>query len=614
MWLSNAATGGFTSVNTGTNTCGYGLLNGDFNGDGKTDILWLSYGSGGVNLALWLSNGDGTFTVTTTNVPSNITASSCWTPKLADFNGDGRTDILWDQEHCNYRDQSSIARQLWLNNGDGTFTVVANLAGLDGQYTESNGYGWVMQIADLNGDGKADIFWNYELGFYRTSGGLRKAWLSNGDGTFKVIDNLGGLDGSYTTCGADPNTGIAYSWIPSVGATDFNGDGKADIFWNCVDDHFESQGARVLWISKGDGTFEVISNLAGQDGNYVSTGYGAFQGWVPHIADLNGDSKVDIFWDYVDPAGESLGTRKAWLSNGDGSFTILDNFGGLDGTFTSNYQASNNHVGWLPSLPTDFNGDGKSDIFWSYKANNIGIRSTALWTTDGIVPDLLSNITTGLGATTTVSYDTLSHGAPYSKDNTASYPVVDFMGPLSVVTRVDAPAMTAASPGAVYTTTYNYAGAKVDLSGRGFLGFRQITATDLQTNIVQTTSYRQDFPFVGSVASQTRSVGSVTIGQVTNTYLFANSSGAAAISAPSSANAPYVASLQSSTTTGSDLDGSVLPTVTTSYQYDRYGNPTQVVVSTSDGFSKTTTNTYTNDATNWFLGLLTGATVTSTTP
>jgi hypothetical protein len=38
------------------------------------------------------------------------------------------------------------------------------------------------------------------------------------------------------------------------------------------------------------------------------------------------------------------------------------------------------------------------------------------------------------------------------------------------------------------------------------------------------------------------------------------------------------------------------------------------VVSTPDGFSKTTTNTYTNDATNWYLGRLTGATVTSTTP
>jgi len=42
--------------------------------------------------------------------------------------------------------------------------------------------------------------------------------------------------------------------------------------------------------------------------------------------------------------------------------------------------------------------------------------------------------------------------------------------------------------------------------------------------------------------------------------------------------------------------------------------PSQIVVSTPDGYSKTTTNTYTNDATNWYLGRLTGASVTSTTP
>jgi hypothetical protein len=64
----------------------------------------------------------------------------------------------------------------------------------------------------------------------------------------------------------------------------------------------------------------------------------------------------------------------------------------------------------------------------------------------------------------------------------------------------------------------------------------------------------------------------------------------------------------------SDLDGSVLPSSTTTYQYDSFSNPTQIVTSTSDGFSKTTANTYTNDTANWYLGRLNNATVTSTTP
>ena len=54
--------------------------------------------------------------------------------------------------------------------------------------------------------------------------------------------------------------------------------------------------------------------------------------------------------------------------------------------------------------------------------------------------------------------------------------------------------------------------------------------------------------------------------------------------------------------------------MTSSYQYDAFGNATQVTVAASDGSSKTTTNTYTNDAVNWLLGRLTAATVTSQIP
>jgi len=51
-----------------------------------------------------------------------------------------------------------------------------------------------------------------------------------------------------------------------------------------------------------------------------------------------------------------------------------------------------------------------------------------------------------------------------------------------------------------------------------------------------------------------------------------------------------------------------------SVAYDAYGNATQVVASTPDGFSKTTTNTYSNDITRWLLGRLTRASVTSVAP
>jgi hypothetical protein len=70
-----------------------------------------------------------------------------------------------------------------------------------------------------------------------------------------------------------------------------------------------------------------------------------------------------------------------------------------------------------------------------------------------------------------------------------------------------------------------------------------------------------------------------------------------------------------SVSSGYDLNGAVLPTVTTTTVYDAYGNPTSVIASTGDGYSKTTTNTYaTPDTANWFVGSLTRSTVTSVTP
>lgn len=230
-----------------------------------------------------------------------------------------------------------------------------------------------------------------------------------------------------------------------------------------------------------------------------------------------------------------------------------------------------------------------------------------MWLSDGVSPDLVGTITTGLGAKTAISYLPLSNGGVYSKDTTAVYPQVDWQSAMNVVSQVG----VSNGVGGTYSSTYRYAGAKLDLSGRGFLGFRQMTVKDLQTNISDSTTYRQDFPYIGLVSSATRTIGTQTLGQSTNTYQLSNLLGGTAISPGS---APYRVSLSQNVSTGFDLDGSALPAVTTTNQYDAYNNATQVVVSTPDGFSKTTTNTYTNDYTNWYLGRLTRASVTSVAP
>jgi hypothetical protein len=77
---------------------------GDFNGDGKTDILWQNSSTGQVEI--WLMNG--------TALSSTGNLGNVFPPwsiaGVGDFNGDGKADILW-------RNSSTGQVEIWLMNG-----------------------------------------------------------------------------------------------------------------------------------------------------------------------------------------------------------------------------------------------------------------------------------------------------------------------------------------------------------------------------------------------------------------------------------------------------------------------------------------------------------------
>ena len=82
---------------------------GDFNGDGKSDILWRQSSTGSVSL--WLMNGG----VIQSNAGGWIVGRDWVIQGVGDFNGDGKSDILWRQ--------ISGAVAIWLMNG---FNIQAN--------------------------------------------------------------------------------------------------------------------------------------------------------------------------------------------------------------------------------------------------------------------------------------------------------------------------------------------------------------------------------------------------------------------------------------------------------------------------------------------------------
>ncbi|MES2369748.1 MAG: toxin TcdB middle/N-terminal domain-containing protein [Pseudomonadota bacterium] len=215
-------------------------------------------------------------------------------------------------------------------------------------------------------------------------------------------------------------------------------------------------------------------------------------------------------------------------------------------------------------------------------------------------------LTTGLNATTTITYKPLTDSSVYTKDTGAVYPYIDVQSPLYVVSSV----AVSDGIGGTYSTDYSYAGAKSHLLGGGFLGFRQVSAHDPQAHIRSTTTYRQDYPYQGQPLSiQKLTDSGVLLGQslITYTDQLLNTG----------ISPTWHQSLPTHTVESSyELTGGLISTVVTDTQYDAWGNPTAIAVDSGGGYNKTTTNTYDNiiDANRWFLGRLRRSTVTSVTP
>ncbi|MES2356514.1 MAG: FG-GAP-like repeat-containing protein [Pseudomonadota bacterium] len=518
-----------------------------------------------------------------------------------DVNGDGKTDLIRP-----YRDTSDMLHvRVKLSNGNGTFTAMPDQLLGDGTPIANP-----LMLADVNGDGKTDLIYAYKDGTGRIHARVK---LSNGDGTFKSISDrllfdpsaieqvnpdltsmdAQNADGTVTTMqvqSGSNSTALNSPVLKQFMLGDINGDGKIDFIYSYRD---ASNYLHIRQcVSYGDGLFNVLPDQNLGETNTVDNPF--------ILGDINGDGKADLIRPYRNSSVQMLVSVR--LSKGDGTFNLLPNQFLGDGSNVDN-----------PFITGDVNGDGKTDLIYLIPSDTSGmIVRTKM--SDGHLPDFITAINNGLGATTSINYRPLTNGSIYTKDtgtNASSYPTVDLQIPLYAVYQ----ALTPNGLGNQLTTNYQYGGLKTDMNGRGFLGFRWMNVTSVQTNITQHTEYRQDWPYVGLPNVVRKVVGSNgLLSQTTNSYGCLDSSGTNPCVVANGNGRRYFPYVSKSVETGFDLNGAALPTVTTTNQFDSYGNATQVAVSTGDGYGKTTTNIYTNDVPNWYLGRLVKAQVTSTTP
>lgn len=333
---------------------GGGVALGDINNDGLLDIYFTG---NQVSNRLYLNKGDFQFEDITEK--AGVAGTKAWSTgvSMVDINGDGWIDIYV----CNSGDVAGDNKQneLFINNGDGTFTERAEEYGLADQ-----GFSTHAVFFDYDNDGDLDVYLlnnSYTaIGSFnkmqnerpkRDPVGGDKLYRNDG-GKFVDVSEEAGIYGSV----------IGFGLGVTVG--DANKDGWLDIFIS--NDFFEKD---YLYINNGDGTFSEL--LEDQMRSISAASMGA------DMADINNDGFPDIFvTDMLPEPDERLKqvtTFENWdkyvfnkehgyhyqysrnmlhLNNGNGTFSEIGRLAGVEATDWS----------W-GALIFDMDNDGKKDIF-----------------------------------------------------------------------------------------------------------------------------------------------------------------------------------------------------------------------------------------------------------
>lgn len=259
----------------------HGIVVGDIDNDGDQDVFLCNYGAN----VLYLNNGDGTFRDIS---QSAGIARPNWSSGGAflDYDNDGDADLyvanygewIYPQDdvfcgdraknvrlYCSPRTIRTVKHILYRNNGDLTFTDVTDEAGVG----RSDGHGFGVVAADLDGDGRTDLYVANDLN-------PNFLFLNKGDGTFE--------DATESSGAAYDEKGQAQSGM-GVDAEDLNGDGLPDLLVTNFANEYNT-----LYQNIGKGRFMDLTPYFG-----LASDTTPWVGWGTALADFDNDGWPDNF-------------------------------------------------------------------------------------------------------------------------------------------------------------------------------------------------------------------------------------------------------------------------------------------------------------------------------
>ncbi|GAB5560521.1 MAG: hypothetical protein SynsKO_21680 [Synoicihabitans sp.] len=409
-------------------------------------------------------------------------------PKLGDYNGDGLIDYAWVESSVRtwFRNQwvgaggtaATIRQKFYisLSKPEGGFEnetrVFDNWPSAEPTFSEA---GNRLLTGDFNGDGITDVLYRNAGGSAGRNWDLRKY---KGDGSFDLETDPFNLVGDPHHTGPGENFDPGYEAITQGYWNDF----LAPYDW--LDDN-PASGATEL-----DGA------------NYLH--HAELTPKHTWVLDLNEDGMEDILW--VDGPEDGLGAASAkWkvcLANGRGFDAPVEVMGYNDGALSSlsDYAftaALGDDIGFsLNLIPARLNTDGRTD--WILSSPQAGERIFVL--SDEVSGDLVTDVTSGLGRTTKIAYDSILRDEIYTSGASVVYPIQERRRAPLVVS--DVWHDTGLEAVADNHFSYQYSGRRIDLSGRGSLGFHGFVTLDNDTNLFKYQFLTQSFPSTGLTARE----------------------------------------------------------------------------------------------------------------